>query len=146
MIQGKLLLVAINEHISTHCKIDIFRSELYELYVPVYNGNSLDRPLHCAYGLSRRVVFGNRLIYMEMQGLCQKYCGFKTGGLSWQWSLKTGFTVYSIRRNCKIFKIVYNVLSCPLREVPLQLEGNYACYMYHCTLLSSIIRNCKYSR
>ncbi len=42
-----------------------------------------------------KVVFGGRFNYIEMYvgPSARNIWSFKTGGLSWQWSLKTGFTV-----------------------------------------------------
>ncbi len=63
-----------------------------------YSRSCLERPplqtQKC--GLSRQVVFGDRFNCIEMYWPSTRNVWFfKTGGLSWQWSLKTGFTVYS---------------------------------------------------
>ncbi len=44
-------------------------------------------------GLSRQVISGDRFICIEIWILPPNVWSFKTCGLSWQWSLKTGFTV-----------------------------------------------------
>ncbi len=61
-------------------------------------------PLHCGCSfLGNRVALMERnycsgILGMPHNGcLSSKLWYFKTGGLSWQWSLKTGFTVYDIR-------------------------------------------------
>ncbi len=41
------------------------------------------------------MVSGDRFtVILRCRFFCQNVWSFKTGGLSWQWSLKTGFTVY----------------------------------------------------
>ncbi len=64
------------------------------------NNSNIREPLmkdhhfgHKKYGLSRQVVFVGRFSYIEMWNLLPGKWSFKTGGLSWQWSLKIGFTV-----------------------------------------------------
>ncbi len=64
----------------------------------LYSRTFLVRPPHWPQncGLSRQVVFGDRFSYVENIGPSAKNVwSFKTGGLSWQWSLKTGFTLYT---------------------------------------------------
>ncbi len=57
----------------------------------IYSRTCLERPPNWTHkcGLSRQVVFGDRFNYISDRN----NWAFKTGGLSWQWSLKTGFTV-----------------------------------------------------
>ncbi len=63
-----------------------------------YNETGLERPLHWPYkyGLSRQVYFHDRFSCIAMrEPLPWKYgCGPSKQVVIWQWSLKTGFTVY----------------------------------------------------
>ncbi len=63
----------------------------------MYSRTCLERPPHWPWkcGFSRQVVFGDRFNCIENIGpSARKIWSFKTGGLSWQWSLKTGSTVH----------------------------------------------------
>ncbi len=46
------------------------------------------------YGLLSQVVFGWQVqLHLNMKPYAKETWSFKTGSLSWQWSLKTGFTI-----------------------------------------------------
>ncbi len=64
-----------------------------------YSRTYLERPPHWPQkcGLSRQVVSGDRFSYIEVSPSAKIMWSVKTVGLSWQWSLKTGFTVFMLR-------------------------------------------------
>ncbi len=65
----------------------------------MYSTTCLERPPHRPQkcGLSQQVVSGDRFSYIWNIGLYAKNVwSVKTGGLSWQWSLKIGSTVFTL--------------------------------------------------
>ena len=67
-----------------------------------YSRTCFERPPHWPQkcGLSRQVVSCERFSYIEILfSDAKNVWSIKTGGLSWQWSLKTGFTVEPVMKD-----------------------------------------------
>ena len=79
----------------------------------LYSGTCLKRPPFwpSKIGLSRQVVSHSRFTLYEFSTVVTENNGLpKEVGLSWQWSLKTGFTVHGQFITCVFLYVLYKLI------------------------------------